>query len=81
MARHARRHSVDRRAMATHAPAGIASDAAARRAMSRTPTENQARGDHRTGLILVSNSPTSPTSSPDAERRRAISSATSPPDE
>src|SRR5262245_16406089 len=39
------------------------------------------RNGHRTGLIIVSNSPTRPTSSPASDKRRAISNATSPPEE
>src|SRR6266496_2833874 len=79
--RHARSRSADLGSTAGQVRIGVAHKAAARLAMRRAIMESQARSGHRTGLILVSKSPTKPTSSPDADRRLAISNATSPPEE
>jgi len=79
--RHARSRSADLRSAADHVRFGVARNAAAKSAVRRAMMERQARSGHRTGLIVVSNIPTKPTSSPDSDRRRAISNATSPPED
>ena len=79
--RHARSRSADLRSVADHVRIGMARNAAARSAKRRAMMASQVRSGHRTGLIVVSKSPTRPTSSPDSDKRRAISNATSPPEE
>src|SRR5262245_60640614 len=79
--RHARNCSADLRSTAGHVRIDEARKPAARNAIRREVMEAQARRGHRTGLIVVSKSATRPTSSPDSDRRRAISNAASPPEE
>src|SRR5439155_16461214 len=76
---HERSRPADLRTLAGQVRIGVARKAAAMTAMRRAMMESQARSGHRIGLIVVSKSPTRPTSSPDSDRRRAISNATIPP--
>src|SRR5262245_60086556 len=79
--RHARSCPADLRSVADQVRIDEGRKAAARSAIRRAPIESQVRSGHRTGLILVSKSPTRPTASPDSDKRRAISKAASPPEE
>jgi len=79
--RHAHSCTVDVRSLASHVRIDKARKAAPRSAIRRAPSANQVSSRHRIGLIVVSNSPTKPTSSPDSDKHLAISNAASPPDE
>src|SRR5438128_12290009 len=79
--RQARSCPADLRSVAGHLRIDTVRRAAAKSAIRRALMASQVRNGHRTGLIVVSNSPTKPTSSPDSDKRRAISNAASPPEE
>src|SRR5215831_21004881 len=79
--RHARRRWTDWRNVAGQVRIDEAPNAVARLDIRRAPMASHVRNGHRTGLIVVSKRPTRLTSLPDSDRRRAISNATSPPDE
>src|SRR4030095_11528297 len=78
--RHARSCSMDLRSVAGQGRIDGARRAVARRATRGAPMASQVRTGHRTGLIVVSKSPTRPTSSPDSDKRRALATDKRPPE-